>query len=184
MSKKSDYLFWNLKQLYPTMGAPTKIDEEIYAEMLEPYSTEEIYAAIKSHRKGERGGYVPRLSELKESLELNHPQRQYVRDLPLSPEVYLMREDERMGRTKYFFPDYKIAVNYILTERLRKEVGDWAADKLFAERFRIAVDYGLFADFTEVVKHFRNNKELGDADSQLPPKQSMDNDNKDSNNRG
>lgn len=152
MSKKSDYFFVNIKQVYPTFLRPSALDTEIWEEVLEPYSEEEILAGIKSYRKNVDTGFAP--SPAKFTAYLYRPARgeDLKPDLPLSPETYLMEEDIKAGRCKHLFPTYCHAVEYVFNVKLR-ELYPAEEFKKFSlgQKYRLSVDLGLFADFDEVL---------------------------------
>lgn len=151
MTNKSDYFFLNLKQMYPGFGKPAEIDEEIWAEVLEPFQVEDIHKALKSYRKGNNGAFIPTVAQFKEYL---YPyEKRVVRDyLPLSPESYLMEEDIKRGQCKYLYPVYVKAVEYVFNVKVKEAVGAKAfKDFTLGMKYRTAVDYGLFADFDKVL---------------------------------
>ena len=152
MSNNSDYFFLNLKQLYPNLCQPAKIDVEIWEEILEPFSQDEIYAALKSYRKSSSGNFAPMPSVFKDYLSPYVKRECQEPSLPLSPETYLMDEDIKAGRCKHLFPTYARAVQYVLNEKLKEAVGEETfATYTPGQRYRQAVDLGLFADFDEVL---------------------------------
>ena len=151
MTANSDYFFLNLKQLYPAFRKPAAIDVEIWEEELADYSQENIHKALKSYRKSALGGYVPTPIQFRDFL---YPYKPVVKKetLPLSPETYLMDEDIRQGRCKHLFPTYVAGVRYVLNEKLKDFVDEELFNKMTrGMRYRAAVDYGLFADFDQVL---------------------------------
>ena len=153
MTENSDYFFWNLKELYPNFNRPSAIDEDIWAEMLTPYTKENIYAALKAYRKSEKGAYPPLPAQFKEHLYPYTKRVTVVDELPLSPSTYLMEEDIKAGRCKHFFPTYEEAVNYIFDVKLKEVLGMEEFAKLPSRgaRYQKAVDLCLFADFDQVL---------------------------------
>lgn len=153
MTENSDYFFWNLKELYPNFKRPSAIDEDIWAEMLKPYTKENIYAALKSYRKSAKGTYPPIPAQFEEFLYPYTKRVVVVEELPLSPSTYLMDEDIKAGRCKYFFPIYEKAVNYVFDEKLKEVLGAEEFAKLPSRgaRYRKAVDLCLFADFEQAL---------------------------------
>lgn len=155
MSKKSDYFFLNIKQIYPTFTKPSAIDMEIWAELLAPYSEDEIRSGIKAYRQNEDTGFAPTPARFKTYL-IGKPshRKTVVDDLPLSPESYLMHNDIKAGRCKYFFMTYSNAVEYVLEEKLKKEVSpDEFKNYTRGMKYRQAVEFGLFADFDETLDY-------------------------------
>ena len=151
MTNKSDYFFLNLKQMYAGFSKPAAIDEEIWAEVLEPFDKEDIHKALKSYRKGKNGAFIPTVAQFQEYL-YPYEKRVVKDDLPLSPELYLMEEDIRRGQCKYLYPIYVKAVEYVFNVKVKEAVGA-AVFKNFSlgKKYRTAVDYGLFADFDKVL---------------------------------
>lgn len=161
MSEKSDYFFVNIKRIYPNFKRPSALETEIWEEMLEPYAREDILAGIKSYRKSEDTGFAPNPARFSNYLYSRHSKTEENRDsLPLSPEQYLMDEDIRAGRCKYLYPVYCKAVNYILDVKTRKLCdSDESFKKLTrGQRYRMAVDNGLFARFDEVLDYIYNKE--------------------------
>lgn len=153
MTKKSDYLFLNLKQLYPEMSAPAPIDEEIWAELLSPYTLKEIYSALKNHRQSSKGSRLPTPAQFKEYLFPQH-KKNIDDDLPLSPENHLMEEDIKADRCKYFFHTYVRGVHYVLHIKLKEIIKEETLARMDrGTRYRIAVENGLFGDFEEVLDY-------------------------------
>lgn len=151
MSDKSDYFFLNIKQVFPNFAKPTPLEAEIWAELLEPYQKDEILEAIKSYRKAEETNFPPNPAKLKNYLfkRKTNPDKPV---LPLSPETYLMEEDIKAGRCRYFFPTYVKAVAYVLDVKL-KALFDEREFKSFSRghKYRLAVEFGLFADFDKTL---------------------------------
>ena len=150
MTDKSDYFFLNIKQMYPNFGKPSDIDQEIWEEVLEPFTKDDIRKALKSHRKSSNGAFIPSVAQFKDHL-YPYEKRVVKDDLPLSPERYLMDEDIRRGQCKYLFPTYVKAVDYVFNVKVKEAVGDQAfKDFTTGKKYRTAVDYGLFADFDKI----------------------------------
>ena len=153
MTKKSDFLFWNLKKIYPNLSRPSQIDEDIWVDILEPYSELDIYAALKSYRQSAVGERIPFPRQFQDFLRL-YARREPDNSLPLSPESHLIAEDKRAGRCKHFFPTYVRGVHYVLNVKLKAEIGEEEFDKMTrGMRYQAAVDNGLFADFDEVLDY-------------------------------
>lgn len=153
MTKKSDFLFWNLKKLYPTMCRPSQIDEDIWADVLEPYSELDIYAALKSYRQSAVGERIPFPRQFEDFLRL-YARKEPDNSLPLSPECHLIAEDKREGRCKHLFPTYVRGVHYVLNVKLKEEIGEEEFNKMTrGMRYRAAVENGLFADFDKVLDY-------------------------------
>ncbi len=157
MSKKSDYFFVNIKQIYPTFARPSALDTEVWSELLEPYSEEEIRQSIKAYRKNEDSKFAPTPARFKSYLFRDAPsarKREVNDDLPLSPESYLMQNDIKAGRCKYFFMTYTRAVEYVLEEKLKSVVKpEEFKGYTRGMKYRQAVEYGLFADFDETLDY-------------------------------
>lgn len=162
MTSKSDYFFLNLRQLYPNFNKPAPLDVEIWEETLEPFKEEDIRAALKTYRQSVHGAFVPTVAQFKDYLYPYEP-RETREDLPLSPESYLMEQDIKKGRCRYFYPDYARAVAYVLDVKVKESVGEEAFKKMTrGMKYRTAVDNGLFADFDDVldlvVKEYRHEE--------------------------
>lgn len=137
--------------MYSGFGKPAQIDEEIWAEVLEPFELEDIHKALKSYRKGKNGQFVPTVAQFKEYL-YPYEKRVVKDDLPLSPERYLMEEDIKRGQCKYLFPVYVKAVDYVFNVKVKEAVGEKVfRDFTLGKKYRTAVDYGLFADFDKIL---------------------------------
>lgn len=153
MSNKSDYFFLCLKQLYPNFAKPSAIDEEIWEEMLCNFGAEDIYGALKSYRKSALGGSIPTPVKFNDFLYPYQKKNKPIDNaLPLSPETALMEEDIKAGRCKYFFYDYVEGVQYVLYQKIK----DYVDEKTLATysrgmRYRVAVEYGLFGEFEEIL---------------------------------
>lgn len=151
MSDKSDYFFVNVKQIFPNFAKPSQLEGEIWEEVLQPYSFKDILEALKAYRKCEDVNFAPNPAKLKKYL-YRHDTVQDKPVLPLSPEAYLMEQDIKAGRCKYFFPTYCKAVEYVLNDKLLQLLGEVEFKKLSrARRYRLAVDNGLFADFDKIL---------------------------------
>lgn len=153
MSKKSDYFFLCLKQIYPNFSKPSSIDEDIWADMLSPFEIEDIYGAVKSYRKSALGGCIPTPIKFQDFLYPYQKKMKAVDNtLPLSPETALMEEDIRAGRVKYFFNDYVRGVEYVLYDKIKEYVDEKTLAKYSrGMRYHVAVEYGLFGDFEEIL---------------------------------
>lgn len=151
MSDKSDYFFLNIKQVFPNFAKPTPLEAEIWAELLEPYQKDEILEAIKSYRKAEETNFAPNPAKFKNYLFKRRPKNDKP-VLPLSPETYLMEEDIKAGRCRHFFPTYVKAVAYVLDVKL-KALFDEREFRCFSRghKYRLAVEFGLFADFDKTL---------------------------------
>ncbi|MBP3687108.1 MAG: hypothetical protein J6J35_01935 [Alphaproteobacteria bacterium] len=159
MSEKSDYLFLSIKQLYPAFAKPAALDMEIWAEMLEPFDEEDIKSALKDYRRSDMTGQAPKPGTFRNYLAPYKRELREVDDLPWSPESYLMEQDIKAGRCKYFFPDYVSGVQYILNVLVKKEVGEKMFRKMTSGmKYRTAVDYGMFADFDKILEIVTKSK--------------------------
>lgn len=153
MSNKSDYFFLCVKQIYPNFMKPSKIDEEIWADMLERFRADDIYDALKKYRKSVLGGSIPTPIKFQDFLYPYQKKNKPIdNSLPLSPETALMEEDINAGRCKYFFRDYAEGVQYVLYEKI-KEYVDEKTLKTYSRgmRYHLAVEYGLFGEFEEIL---------------------------------
>lgn len=151
MTKKTDFFFLNVKDIYPNFNPPAKIDAEIWAEMLEPFEEKQIHDALKDYRLSQYGNFIPTPANFREFIAF-YKTRKVEETLPLSPETYLMEQDIAAGRCKYFFETYVRGVDYVLNVKLKEVVGKEQLKKMTTGmRYRAAVDYGLFADFDEVL---------------------------------
>lgn len=159
MSKKSDYLFLSIKQTYPSFVKPSTLDTEIWEEMLTPFDENDIRCALKDYRRQDMTGQAPKPATFRGYLKLYEKVAKKVDELPWSPESYLMEQDIKAGRCKYFYPDYVSAVRYILEVKVKEIVGEKMYRK-FTEgmKYRTAVDYGLFADFDKILETVTNSK--------------------------
>lgn len=159
MSSKSDFFFANIKQVYPTFPKPSALEAEIWEELLEPYDEEIILNGIKSYRKTVDTPYAP--SPAKFSEYLYQPKKVVARedDLPMCPASYLMQEDIKAGRCVYFFPTYEKAVRYILNQKTKELLSvEEYKNTTYGQRYRLAVDNGLFADFDKILDLVYNKK--------------------------
>ncbi len=152
MSKKSDYFFLNIKQVYPTFTKPSALETEIWEEMLEPYDLADILAGIKSYRKTEEMNFAPNPARFKNYLFSHRKRAEPKLSLPLSPETYLMEEDIKSGRCRHFFPTYCKGVEHVLEVKLKKLYPE-EEFKAFSrgKKYRLAVENGLFADFDTIL---------------------------------
>jgi len=151
MTNKSDYFFLNLKQMYQGFRKPSEIDEEVWAEVLEPFEQDDIRKALKAYRKSKNGQFVPSVAQFEEYL-YPYEKRVVKEYLPLSPELYLIEQDIKQGRCKYLYPTYVEAVKYVFNVKVKEAVGEEAFKKFtLGKKYRTAVDYGLFADFDKVL---------------------------------
>lgn len=154
MSKKSDYYFLNIKQIYPGTPKPSPLETEIWEEILEPYTEDDILRGIKNYRKELDTPHAPSPAKFRGYLYTpckkkpeNSPP-----ELPPSPEVYLMHADVKAGRCKYFYSTYVNAVKYVLNVKLKEETDPERYNKLTqGQRYRLAVENGLFAEFDKVL---------------------------------
>lgn len=152
MSKKSDFFFLHLKQLYPHFARPSAIDEEIWEDTLAPFCIEDIYKALKNYRQDKNGGSIPTPCVFKEFLYPYVPLK-LDNSLPLSPETVLMEEDIKAGRCKHLFPDYVKGVEYVLYHKLQEYVDKEELDTYSrGRRYYKAVEYGLFGEFDDVLE--------------------------------
>lgn len=153
MSKKSDYFFLCLKQIYPNFAKPSAIDEEIWEDMLDEFKVQDIYAALKSYRKSLSGGSIPTPVKFADFLyPYQKKNRSVDNSLPLSPETALMEEDIRAGRCRHFFCDYVEGVEYVLFHKIKEYVDEKTLSTYSrGTRYRVAVEYGLFGEFEEIL---------------------------------
>jgi len=153
MSKNSDYFFLNLKQMYPSLLKPSEIDEEIWAEILAPFSLDNVRSALKAYRMSSKGGFPPIPAVFKDFL-YPYTKTKEIESLPLSPASYIMEQDIKEGRCKYLFPTYQEAVNYIFDVKLKEVLpaSEFKQLKSRGARYRKAVELGLFADFENALE--------------------------------
>ncbi len=155
MSMKSDYFFANIKQVYPTFPKPSPLEVEIWEELLEPYREETIRRGIKSYRKTVDSPYAPTPAKFGEYLyepNVAAKSKKPDDDLPLCPEAYLIKQDIKAGRCKHLFPTYANAVTYLLDVKTKEVMKpeDYKKSTRF-QRYRFAVDNGLFANFDQTL---------------------------------
>lgn len=160
MSKNSDFFFLNLKQLYPNFLKPVALDVEIWEEMLEKHTPDSIRKALKAYRQSERGNYIPTPAQFKEYLFFYQPRpKPEVDDLPEFPASYLMDQDIKNNRRKYFYPTYHAGVQYVLGKVLLNAIGEAEFRSLtYRQRYRRAVDLGLFGNFEEILDYVHENR--------------------------
>lgn len=158
MHAKSDYFFFNLKQVYPDFVKPSPLEAEIWEEVLAPYSEREILAAIKEYRKTETTNFAPNPAKLRPYLLKKQPSAS-APQLPLCPEDYLMKRDIKAGKCRHLFPIYEKAVNYLLDEVLKRSYPP-AQFKTFPRgvRYQLAVEKGLFDDFEKTLDLVKNGE--------------------------
>lgn len=159
MTENTDYFFWNVKELYPNFGKPSRIDNDIWADILNPYSKDEIYKALKSYRKSEKGAFIPIPSRFKEFLYPYDKKKTPSQGAFCLPE-HLMKEDIRAGRCKHLFPTYVSATNYILNVKLKEVVGDkkFAECPDYASRIGLAIEECLFADLEPILDYVHEKR--------------------------
>lgn len=160
MSENSDFFFLNLKQLYPNFSKPASLDMEIWEEMLEKHNAESIRKALKAYRQSEKGNFIPTPACFKEYLAFYRPIEKPVDDgLPDFPASYLMDQDVKNNRRKYFYPTYHAGVKYVLGTVLLNAIGEAEFRSLtYRQRYRRAVDLGLFGNFEEILDYVNENK--------------------------
>lgn len=148
MTHRTDYFFLHIKDIYHNFPRPSKIEEEIWDEVLTPYNAEEMKSAIKSYRKSGDGAFPPIPSKFAPHLRTIKKYKKKTEPLPFSPEHYYMQEDIKNYRCKYLYPVYVDAVKYILTEMLQHYVSKDKLKKLtHEEKYNLAMEYGLFEYF-------------------------------------
>jgi len=160
MSDNSDYFFLNLKQLYPNFAKPALLDVEIWEDMLKKHTPESIRKALKSYRQSEHGNFIPTPSRFKEFLDCFLPRIRQIEDddLPEFPVSHLMEQDRINDRQKYFYPTYNDGVKYVLSTVLMNTIGEAEFRTLtYKQRYRRAVDLGLFANFEEILDYVNEN---------------------------
>ena len=159
MSSKSDFFFAHIKQIYPTFPKPSGLETEIWEEILEPYDEEFILKGIKSYRKSVDTPYAPSPAKFCEYLYQPAKKDEREAELPMCPASYLMQEDQKAGRCVHFFPTYEKAVQYILNQKTKELLTpDEYKQTTYGERYRFAVDNGLFADFDTILDLVYNKK--------------------------
>ncbi len=161
MSKQTDYFFLNVKEMYPSFNRPAAIDEEIWDEMLNKLSLEDIKKALKDYRTSKNGSFAPLPAQFKEYVYPYQPKHKVddEDELPIFPESYLMNEDIKAGRCKYFYPTYCAGVQYVLNVKLKEVLGEEKFSKTtYHQRYRLAVEEGLFGDFDKTLDIVAQNK--------------------------
>lgn len=156
MSTKSDYFFANIKQVYPAFPKPSALETEVWEELLEPYSIETIRKGIKSYRKNVDSPYAPTPAKFSDYLYEPKPAnaKSFEDDLPPCPESYLIEQDKKAGRCKYFYPTYVKAVKYLLDVKTKEMMSEEEYKKSTRyQRYRLAVDNGFFADFDKTLDY-------------------------------
>lgn len=166
MTQRTDYFFIHIKSIYPNFQRPSELDEEIWDEILTPYNADEIKTAIKSYRKNEDGAFAPIPSKFTPYLhkikKQNKPEA-----LPFSPEHYLMQEDIKNHRCKYLYPVYVEAVKYTTTDLLKKYISNKKLKEMpHEERYKLAVEYGLFEHFQHTLNLVANKRGENNAQNQ------------------
>jgi hypothetical protein len=149
MSAKSDYFYSLLRQIYPNINRPLQLEEQIWAELLESYTEEEILKAVKSFRTDVDTPFPPTPAKLKEYLVHRTSSKPTCHGFSLVE--HLIQQDQKAGRLVYFYGTYREAVEYVLTEKLRAYMNDDEAFRKLDHQGRVdlAIDYGLFADFDD-----------------------------------
>ena len=158
MTHRTDYFFIHIKSIYPNFKRPSELDEEIWDEVLTPYNAEEIKTAIKSYRKSEEGTFAPTPSKFTPYLR-KITQNKKIEALPFSPEHYLMQEDIKNNRCRYLYPVYVEAVKYTTNDLLQNYIpAKKLKEKTHEERYKLAVEYGLFEHFQHTLNIVANKR--------------------------
>ena len=160
MKCKSDCFLLNVKEIYPDFLKPSVEEYKIWEKMLNPYSAEEIIMGLKKWRKVKGKKIAPNVEEFGRYLGGGKKDFKIKGGLPFNPEGYLMEQDIKAGRCKHFYPTYCKAVRYIFNVRLKelyKEKG--FKDFSYSQKYRLAVENGLFADFDDVLDFVKESGE-------------------------
>lgn len=163
-------MFDKIKKLYPTFNYPDELDIDIWQEVLEGFSQEDILRALKEYRKNEEYNAAPNPAKFKKFLvkmDEAHPTSakallaETVR--AISPASDLMQRDIAAGSCRHLLPIYEKAVKYVLREQLIEHMGFNACSKSSEEsRYSLALRNGLFDDFNTIlvqVCNFQNGKD-------------------------
>lgn len=151
----------NIKELYPNFPKQSDNLTKQWYNLLTPYSVDEIISAIKKWRKTYGTSKYPNTKNfenfLAHKIEKTPPP---LKNLPFNPEGYLMEQDILANRCKHLYPTYCKAVRYILNVRLKEYYTDKDFKNLnYSNRYKSAVDKGLFADFEEVLDFVKERSE-------------------------
>ena len=158
MSANSDFFFISIKSIYPNFMRPSKLEEEIWEEVLDGYSVDDILLAIKAYRKNEELNVAPTPAKIKKYIFSRRP-KEVLGGLPMSAELYLMDLDRKAGREVHYFHTYTKGINYVLDVKLRALVAVDEFNKLdYSAKYRLAVDNGLFADFDVVLAKIKEGR--------------------------
>lgn len=151
--KATGFLFDKIKRLYPTFVRPDELDIEVWAEVLEGYSQTDILEALKEYRKNVPYDKAPNPATFKTFLCGSVKTTGGVEFKAESPAEQLMQEDIKSGNCKHLLNVYKMAVDYVLTDKLIDMVGinEWR-NMCYSKRYQTAKKNGLFECFDETLK--------------------------------
>ena len=151
MSINSDFFFVSVKSIYPNFAKPSKLDVEIWEEVLDGYSVDDILLAIKSYRKNEELNVAPCPAKFRKYIFSRTP-KEVSGGLPMSAELYLMDLDRKAGRPVYYFHDYTMGIKHVFEAKLKPILEQDEFNKLdYSDKYKLAVEHGLFADFDLVM---------------------------------
>ena len=151
MSVNSDFFFVSIKSIYPSFAKPSNLEVEIWEEVLDGYSVDDILLAIKSYRKCEELNVAPTPAKFRKYIFSRTP-REISGGLPMSAELYLMDLDRKAGRPVYYFHDYTMGINRVFEDKLRPLLEQDEFNKLeYSAKYKMAVENGLFADFDVIM---------------------------------
>lgn len=157
--KATGFLFDKIKRLYPTFVRPDELDIEVWSEVLEGYSQTDILDALKAYRKNTPYDKAPNPATFKTFLCGSVKTTGGVEFKAESPAEQMMNEDIKSGNCKHLLNVYKIAVDYVLTDKLIDIVGitEWRNID-YSKRYQTAKKNGLFDDFGATLKKVCLNK--------------------------
>lgn len=158
MSINSDFFFVSIKAIYPSFSRPSRLEEEIWEEVLEGYSVDDILLAVKAYRKNEETDVAPTPAKFKKYIFSKHS-KVGTKNLPMSLEHHFMKLDKEAGREVYYFHIYTLGIDYVFDTKLKKILGNEKFNKLdYSSKYKLAVENGLFADFDKVLAKIREER--------------------------
>lgn len=151
--KATGFLFDKIKRLYPTFVRPDELDIEVWSEVLEGYSQTDILEALKAYRKNVPYDRAPNPATFKAFLGDPVKKNGGVEFKAESPAEKMMADDLKEGNCKHLLNVYKMAVDYVLTDKLIDMVGvnEWRKMD-YSCRFQTAKKNGLFDGFDETLR--------------------------------
>ena len=156
---KIECFLLNIKELYPNFQYPSYETIRKWKDILEPYTADEIISAIKQWRKNNSIQNAPDVELFKSYLvKKNEKNLTKCQFLPFNPESYLMEQDIKANRCKHLYPIYCRAVKYIINTRLKNFCSKNEFKHLnYSQRYTMAVEKGLFADFDKILDFVSTN---------------------------